>query len=126
MNFLGNLIWFIFGGFLAGIGYFLGGAILCLTIVGIPFGVQAFKIGIATMTPFGEEINLNPRAHSPMNTIFNLIWLVFFGWEIAIAHLVNGIILTITIIGIPFGKQHFRLIPLALFPFGREFTKRYH
>jgi uncharacterized membrane protein YccF (DUF307 family) len=125
MSLFGNIIWFIFGGFLSGIGYFLGGTILCLTIVGIPFGVQAFKIGIATMTPFGEEINFKPRAHSPMNTIFNLIWLVFFGWEIAIAHLINGIILTITIIGIPFGKQHFKLIPLALFPFGREFTKRY-
>lgn len=125
MNFLGNIIWFIFGGFLAALGYFIGGAILCLTIIGIPFGVQAIKIGVATLTPFGEEITLKPTAHNTMNTIFNLIWLVFFGWEIAIAHLVNGLILYITILGIPFGKQHFKLIPLALFPFGREFTKKH-
>ena len=125
MNILGNILWLIFGGFLAGIGYFIGGTFLCLTIVGIPFGLQAFKIGIATMTPFGEEIKLKPRGHSTLNTIFNLIWLVLFGWEIAVAHLVNGLILYITILGIPFGRQHFKLIPLALFPFGREFSKRY-
>lgn len=125
MNMLGNILWLIFGGFLAGIGYFIGGIFLCLTIVGIPFGLQAFKIGIATMTPFGEEIKLKPRGHSTPNTIFNLIWLVLFGWEIAVAHLVNGLILYITILGIPFGRQHFKLIPLALFPFGREFSKRY-
>ncbi|MBS3751710.1 MAG: YccF domain-containing protein [Anaerolineales bacterium] len=125
MSFLGNIIWFIFGGFLAALGYLIGGAILCLTIIGIPFGVQAIKIGVATLTPFGEEITLKPTAHNTMNTIFNLIWLVFFGWEIAIAHLVNGLILYITILGIPFGKQHFKLIPLALFPFGREFTKKH-
>ncbi len=125
MSIIGNIIWLIFGGFLAGIGYFIGGTFLCLTIVGIPFGIQAIKIGIATMTPFGEEIKLTPNAHSAINTIFNLIWLVLFGWEIAIAHLVNGIILAITIFGIPFAKQHFKLIPLALFPFGREFAKRY-
>lgn len=125
MNFLGNIIWFIFGGFLAALGYLIGGAILCLTIIGIPFGVQAIKIGVATLTPFGEEITLKPNAHNTMTTIFNLIWLIFFGWEIAIAHLVNGLILYITILGIPFGKQHFKLIPLALFPFGREFTKKH-
>lgn len=124
MSLFGNIIWFIFGGFLSGVFYFIGGAILCLTIVGIPFGVQAFKLGAATMTPFGEEINLKPGAHSPLNTIFNLIWLVFFGWEIALTHLVSGILLYITILGIPFGRQHFKLIPLALFPFGREFSKR--
>lgn len=123
MSFLGNLIWFIFGGFLAGIGYMVGGVLLCLTIVGIPFGIQALKIGFATWTPFGEKIILKDSAHSVPNTIFNLIWLVLFGWEIALAHLVHGIILTITIIGLPFAKQHFKLIPLALFPFGRDFAK---
>lgn len=125
MNFFGNVMWFIFGGFFAGLGYFIGGTVLCLTIVGIPFGLQAYKIGVATLTPFGEEIVLKPRAQNPANTIFNLIWLVLFGWEIAVAHLINGLILTVTIIGTPFGKQHFKLIPLALFPFGREFTTRY-
>jgi len=120
MNFLGNIIWLIFGGFLTGLGYILGGLVTCLTIVGIPFGMQAIKLGVATMTPFGTEIAPTEDANRPLQIIFNMLWLIFFGWEIAVAHLVHGIILAITIIGLPFAKQHFKLIPLALFPFGQE------
>ena len=120
MSFLGNLIWMIFGGFLAGMGYILGGLLLCLTIIGIPFGTQTIKLGIATLTPFGREIVPNENAGRPVNIVMNLIWAIFFGWEIAVAHLVHGLILYITIIGIPFGNQHFKLIPLALAPFGRD------
>ena len=123
MTLLGNILWLIFGGFIAGLGYMIGGVLLCLTIVGIPFGVQAIKIGIATMTPFGEELVIKGNAHSVTNTIFNMFWLVLFGWEIALAHFLNGVLLGITIIGIPFAKQHFKLIPLALFPFGRDFAR---
>jgi len=123
MTLLGNIIWLIFGGFFAGLGYMIGGVLLCLTIVGIPFGVQAIKIGFATMTPFGEELIIKENAHSVTNTIFNMFWLVLFGWEIALAHFLNGVLLGITIIGIPFAKQHFKLIPLALFPFGRDFAR---
>ena len=94
MSLFGNIIWLIFGGFVSGIGYILGGVAVCLTIVGIPFGVQSIKLGIATMTPFG--------------------------WEIAVAHLVHALLLAITIVGLPFAKQHLKLIPLALFPFGKE------
>jgi uncharacterized membrane protein YccF (DUF307 family) len=121
MNFLGNIIWLIFGGFLAGLGYIIGGLVICLTIVGIPFGVQAIKLGAATMTPFGREIVVTDKFDNVLSLIFNVIWVILFGWEIAIAHLVHGVILGITIIGIPFAKQHFKLIPLALFPFGRDF-----
>lgn len=120
MNFLGNLIWLIFGGFLTGMGYILGGLLTCLTIIGIPFGVQSIKLGLATLTPFGREIKPRPDAGGALEAIFNLLWVIFFGWEIAIAHLVHGLILAITIIGLPFAKQHFKLIPLALFPFGKE------
>jgi len=120
MSFLGNLIWLIFGGFLSGIGYILGGLLVCLTIVGIPFGKQAIKLGVATMTPFGRDIVVNEEFDNPLSLIFNILWAILFGWEIAIAHLVHGVILAITIIGLPFAKQHFKLIPLALFPFGRE------
>ena len=122
MSLLGNIIWLIFGGFLAGMGYLIGGAFLCLTIVGIPFGVQAMKIGVATFAPFGREVREHEDANSVMNTIFNMLWIILFGWEIAVAHLVHGLILAITIIGLPFAKQHFKLIPLALLPFGRGYN----
>ena len=120
MSCLGNAIWLIFGGFLAGIGYILGGLVTMLTIIGIPFGVQAIKLGVATMTPFGREIVESDDANNPLNMIFNILWVIIFGWEIAVAHLVHGVILAITIIGLPFAQQHFKLIPLALFPFGKE------
>ncbi len=120
MSILGNIIWLIFGGFLSGIGYILGGLLVCLTIVGIPFGRQAIKLGVATMTPFGRDIVVNEEFDNPLSLVFNILWAILFGWEIAISHLLHGIILAITIIGLPFAKQHFKLIPLALFPFGRE------
>jgi uncharacterized membrane protein YccF (DUF307 family) len=120
MSFLGNLIWMIFGGFLSGMGYIIGGLLICLTIVGIPVGVQAIKLGWATMVPFGKEIVPNEKASSPGYVILNLLWAILFGWEIALSHLVHGLILYVTIIGIPFGNQHFKLIPLALAPFGRD------
>jgi uncharacterized membrane protein YccF (DUF307 family) len=120
MSLFGNIIWLIFGGFIAGLGYILGGLLLCVTIVGIPFGMQAIKIGVATLTPFGKEIVEGENANSPLRIVFNLIWLVLFGWEIAVAHLIGAIILGITVIGIPFALQHIKLIPLALFPFGRN------
>ena len=120
MTFLGNLVWLIFGGLLAGLGYIVGGLVMCLTIVGIPFGLQNIKLGIATFAPFGKEIVEVPDANSPLRVLFNILWLVLFGWAIASAHLVSAALLAITIIGIPFALQHFKLIPLALFPFGRD------
>jgi uncharacterized membrane protein YccF (DUF307 family) len=121
MSLLGNIVWLIFGGFLAGIGYIIGGIALCITVVGIPFGIQAIKIGVATFAPFGKEVYEQENTNSVTNTIFNMLWLLLFGWEIALAHLIHGIILAVTIIGLPFAKQHFKLIPLALFPFGRDY-----
>ncbi len=120
MTILGNIIWLIFGGLLAGLGYIIGGLLLCLTIIGIPFGVQSIKLGVATFAPFGKEVVEVEHANSVLRVLFNIIWLVLFGWEIAIAHLMSALVLTITIIGIPFAKQHIKLIPLALFPFGRD------
>ena len=120
MSFLGNLIWLIFGGFLSGLGYIIGGLLTCLTIVGIPLGKQAIKLGVATMTPFGREIVVSEEFDNPLNLLFNIIWAIVFGWEIAVSHFFHGLILAITIVGLPFAKQHFKLIPLALSPFGRE------
>jgi uncharacterized membrane protein YccF (DUF307 family) len=120
MSTLGNIIWLICGGLLAGLGYILGGLGLCLTIVGIPFGIQSIKLGFATFTPFGKEVVERKNANSTLRIIFNVIWLVLFGWEIAVAHLTSALILAITIIGLPFAKQHVKLVPLALLPFGRD------
>ena len=113
MSLLGNIIWLIFGGFLSGLGYIVGGLSICATIIGIPFGIQTIKIGIATMAPFGKENVVTPDSGSLFNTTLNVIWVILFGWEIALSHLVHGLILAITIIGIPFAQQHFKLIPVA-------------
>ncbi len=123
MSLLGNIIWLIFGGFLAGLGYILGGLLLCLTIIGIPFGLQAIKLGTATMTPFGRQIVEDENPNSILKIIFNVLWMIFVGWEIAVMHLVHAAILAITIIGLPFAKQHVKLIVMALFPFGRSFQR---
>lgn len=123
MSLLGNIIWLIFGGFLTGLGYMVGGLVLCLTIIGIPFGLQAIKLGIATMTPFGRKLVEDRNPNSTLNIVLNVAWLFFFGWEIALVHLFHAILLAITIIGLPFAKQHIKLLPLALLPFGRSFER---
>jgi uncharacterized membrane protein YccF (DUF307 family) len=123
MSLLGNIIWLIFGGFLAGLGYILGGLLLCLTIIGIPFGLQAIKLGTATMTPFGRTIVEDENANSVVNIILNVVWMFVVGWGIAITHLTHALILAITIIGLPFAKQHIKLVVIALFPFGRRFQR---
>jgi len=117
MSCLGNIIWLVFGGFFASLGYILGGLSMILTIVGIPFGIQSIKIGLANLAPFGKRVEKSPHADSFLALLFDILWLVLFGWSVALVHLVSGVILTITIIGIPFAKQHFKLIPIALFPF---------
>lgn len=117
MSCLGNIIWLIFGGFLAGLGYIIGGLLLCLTIIGIPFGIQSIKLGVATFAPFGKEVVPSQRAGGFLPLVFDVLWIVLFGWEIALAHLISAAILAITIIGIPFAKQHFKLLPVALFPY---------
>ena len=120
MSLLGNLLWLIFGGLVAGLGYIVAGLALCLTVVGIPFGLMSIRIGFATFTPFGKQIVERPDANSPLRLVFNVIWLLLFGWEIAIAHLAAALVLFVTIIGIPFAMQHLKLVPLALLPFGRD------
>ncbi|MGH2543231.1 MAG: YccF domain-containing protein, partial [Ardenticatenaceae bacterium] len=93
---------------------------LCLTLIGIPFGLQSIKLGFATMAPFGKEPVEMDGASGPLAVLFNLIWLLLFGWEIALAHVISALLLAITVIGLPFAKQHIKLLPLSLAPFGRE------
>lgn len=120
MSLLGNIIWLIFGGFMSGLGYILGGISTCLTIIGIPFGIGAIKLGVATFTPFGKKVVKNSGADSPLALILNLVWIVLFGWGIALSHLLWGVLLAVTIIGLPFARQHFKLVTLALWPFGHD------
>jgi uncharacterized membrane protein YccF (DUF307 family) len=119
MSFLGNVIWLIFGGLITAIGYIIGGILLCLTLVGIPFGLQSIKLGVATLTPFGKEVVVS-KNEGPVAMLFDVIWIVLFGWEIALAHLASALILAVTIVGLPFARQHIKLIPVAIFPFQRE------
>jgi uncharacterized membrane protein YccF (DUF307 family) len=119
MSLIGNILWIIFGGLIAALGYFIGGFVLCLTIVGIPFGVQAFKLGAAVFAPFGKKV-VDRSSGGCLQVTFNIVWILLFGWEIAIAHVLSAILLAITIVGIPFAKQHIKLVPLSLLPFGHE------
>jgi uncharacterized membrane protein YccF (DUF307 family) len=120
MSLLGNILWLIFGGLITGLGYILGGFALCLTIIGIPFGLQSIKLGFAVFAPFGKEVVEKPHANNVLNLVFNVIWILLFGWPIATAHITSAIVMAITIIGIPFSVQHLKLIPLSLLPFGRD------
>jgi len=117
MSIIGNIIWLIFGGFLAALGYIIGGLALCLTIVGIPFGLQSIRLGIATLAPFGKEVVEVEGDDGCLAIVFTVVWVAAAGWEIAVAHLTAAVILAITIVGLPFARQHFKLIPVALFPF---------
>lgn len=120
MNLIGNLIWLVFGGFFAALGYLFGGIILCITIVGIPFGLQCFKIAGMVLFPFGSKV-VSTQSSSGCLTLFaNIIWLLCGGLYTAIMHLAWGIVLAITIIGLPFAFQHFKLIELSLMPFGKK------
>lgn len=115
MNFLGNLIWLIFGGLVGAVSWFIAGCLWCITIIGIPIGLQCFKIAGLSLWPFGKQV---VYSNSSMSLIVNIIWLIFSGLPLAIGHFISGLLLCITIIGIPFGRQSFKLAQLALMPFG--------
>ncbi|HKZ67970.1 MAG TPA: YccF domain-containing protein [Chitinophagaceae bacterium] len=120
MNTIGNLVWLIFGGFLTALGYFFGGIVLCLTFVGIPWGLQCFKLANLVLWPFGKKVISDSDNTGCLSALCNIIWLIFGGLYTALVHLVMGILLSITIVGIPWGRQHFKLIEISLFPFGKR------
>ena len=120
MNLLGNIIWLIFGGFFAALGYFFGGIFLCITVVGIPWGVQCFKLAGLVLWPFGKEVVSSSSDAGCLSTLFNIVWLLCGGLYTALVHVCFGLLLAITIIGIPFARQHFKLIEISMMPFGKE------
>lgn len=121
MSLLLNILWLLFGGIFVFFGYIVGGIALCMTVVGIPWGVQLFKLALFSIFPFGQETRA--REQQPLggsvNIILNIIWLIFGGIWVALNHLFWGIFLCITIIGIPFGLQHLKMVKLAIWPFGK-------
>ncbi|MBK8608481.1 MAG: YccF domain-containing protein [Chitinophagaceae bacterium] len=119
MNLPGNIIWLIFGGFFAALGYFFCGILLCITVVGIPWGLQCFKIGGLVLWPFGKDVVSSSQQTGCLSTLFNIIWLLSGGWYTALIHIVFGLLLAITVIGLPFARQHFKLIEISMMPFGK-------
>ena len=115
MKTIGNIIWFLFGGIWMAVAWFFAGLLMCVTIIGIPVGIQAFKFAKLTLWPFGKEINYGGGGGS---FLLNILWIILGGLFLAIAHALLGIVYCITIIGIPFGKQYFKLARLAFMPFG--------
>ena len=118
MRILGNILWWIFGGLEAAVGYFTGSLTMALTIIGLPIALQTFKIGLLCLCPFGAEIR---KGKSPIGCIripLNIVWILFGGLWAWVMHIMFGILLGITIVGIPFGKQFFKIARLSLMPFG--------
>lgn len=120
MKILGNIIWWIFGGLGAAIGYFIASLALAITIIGLPIAMQTFKIGLLCLWPFGSTVKETDSPTGCVRIPLNLLWLIFGGLYACIVHIIFGVFLCITIIGIPWGKQHFKMASLSLAPFGKE------
>ena len=118
MNLLGNIVWLVFGGLISAFLWVIAGLLLCLTIIGIPFGVQCFKIAGFVIWPFGRDVTLGN--FGMLGILGNIVWILVCGIELCFTHVVFGLLLCLTVIGIPFGIQHFKLAKLALVPFGAE------
>lgn len=119
MRTLGNLLWLLLAGWWLALGYIVAGIIAFILIVTIPFGIASFRLAGFVLWPFGRTVVWRKNA-GVFSLIGNIVWLVFLGWELALAHLVAGFLLCITIIGIPFGIACWKMIPLALVPLGRR------
>jgi uncharacterized membrane protein YccF (DUF307 family) len=117
-----NIIWLVLSGFWLFLGYMFAGVLLCITIIGIPFGIASFRIGVYALWPFGRTTVERPGAGAP-SFIGNILWVILAGWWLALAHIVTGLLQCITIIGIPLGIANFKLIPVSLLPLGREIVR---
>jgi uncharacterized membrane protein YccF (DUF307 family) len=120
MNLLLNIVWLFFGGFIVVIGYLLGAVLLCITIIGIPFAIQCFKLAGLAVAPFGHEVREKEPPGGAIAVIMNVIWIILPGLELAVFHLVMALLFAITIVGLPLAAQHLKMTRLALIPFGFE------
>ena len=124
MNLILNVLWLVLGGFLIVFGYLLGGVLLCITIIGIPFGIACFKLAVLAIAPFGKEIREKEPPSGCLAIVMNIIWIILPGLELAVAHLILALLLAITIVGLPLARQHLKMTRLALMPFGFESVDR--
>ena len=124
MSLLMNILWILLGGICIAVEYIVASIGMMVTIIGIPFGIQTLKLSLLALCPFGKEIQSTPQAGGCLSIIMNILWILMGGIWISLFHLAFGIVLCITIIGIPFGKQHFKLAGLALNPFGKEIVEK--
>jgi uncharacterized membrane protein YccF (DUF307 family) len=122
MKLLGNIIWFVFGGFIVAIGYVIASLLMMITIIGIPFGLQSLKLAEVALFPFGKKIVKSETSSGCLSLIMNIIWFFVGAIPIILTHLLFGLLFCITIIGIPFGLQHFKLTKLAFAPFGKTIS----
>ena len=123
MRLLGNILWIIFGGFVSALGWLFIGLLWCITVVGIPVGVQCFKLASISFNPFGKEVEYGGGG---VSFIVNILWLIFGGFEMAVANFVWGLVCCVTIVGIPFGLQFFKIAKLSLMPFGAEVNREHY
>jgi uncharacterized membrane protein YccF (DUF307 family) len=123
MRFIGNIIWFVFGGFLSAIAWWITGLLWCITVVGIPVGIQCFKLSSISLNPFGKEIE---NDGGTVSFLLNILWLILSGWELALGNAIIGCLFCITIVGIPFGKQFFKIAKVALMPFGARVVRTHY
>jgi uncharacterized membrane protein YccF (DUF307 family) len=119
MKTLLNIIWLVLSGIWLFLGYMLAALIMCVLVITIPWGIAAARIGVYALWPFGKTVAAKPNA-GVGSLLGNVVWVVLAGWWIALGHLLSGIALCITIIGIPFGIANFKLIPVALLPLGKQ------
>ena len=122
MKFLGNIMWLIFGGVVTSIEYLISSLLLMVTIIGIPFGLQTMKLALLALWPFGSKVMDNGNSGGCLSILMNILWIILGGFWICLTHLGFGLLLCITIIGIPWGRQHFKMAALALTPFGKNIS----
>ena len=122
MKILGNIIWLLFGGILIALEYCIASLLMMITIVGIPFGIQTMKLAVLALLPFGSKVTDGGNSGGCLYVLMNVIWILLGGIWICLSHLAFGLLFCITIIGIPFGKQHFKMAALSLTPFGKNIS----
>jgi len=120
MKVIGNIFWLLLGGIVIALIYYIVGLLMCLTLIGIPFGIQLFKMGTYSLWPFGHELVYGHQEPGCISLFMDIIWIMLGWWEIAILHCAFGLLFFLTIVGIPFGVQHFKMAFASLIPFGKE------
>ena len=118
-----NILWLLLGGIFTAVEYVVSSLAMMITIVGIPFGIQTLKLSLLALCPFGKHVESTPQSGGCLTVLMNILWVLIGGIWISLSHLMFGILLCITIVGIPFGRQHFKLAGLALAPFGKRIVE---